>query len=196
MIIYQIGNKTYARKAPSYDGSEGSESRSIQNTRLSSVVTLYQSVKGTCMETAWRLEAKRLNLKSGYNYFVKTNLNAYSNDYTVGDFALLTLSVGQLQQPFHLRQQEAPAGTLSLAWEATPWLGSRRGKDKLCMAVIHDNEPFRVELAESTGFTRLDGEAILQLGRPGSREAHVYCFFANEEQTLFTNSVYFNVPTE
>lgn len=196
MIIYQVGDKTYARQVPSYDGNKDSETRTIQNTRMSSVVTLYQSIKGTFAEIAWRIEARRLLLKSGYNYFVKTNLNAYSNNYTVGDFALLFMTVGQLQIPFNLRRQESPVGTLALTWEVSPWMGKRREKDRLGIAVIYDNEPFRVEFIESTGITRQEGEATLQFGRPGASAAHVYCFFMNETQSEFTNSMYFNVSME
>ena len=108
MVIYHKRGKTFGRKFPSYDGNAGSPTRAHQNTRLSSVVTLYQSVKNTFLVYSWNREANNRNIASGYNLFVKENINAYDTDYNIGDFALLKFTVGDLQMPFHFRQQDAP----------------------------------------------------------------------------------------
>ena len=94
MVIYHKRGKTFGRKFPSYDGNAGSPTRAHQNTRLSSVVTLYQSVKNTFLVYSWNREANNRNIASGYNLFVKENINAYDTDYNIGDFALLKFTVG------------------------------------------------------------------------------------------------------
>lgn len=193
MILYTKKKETFMRKVSTKEPPPRSEAQKTQNTRLSSVVTLYQSIKNTLLDEAWRMEASRQDILSGYNLFVRMNLKAYSKNYTVGDFMLLTLSAGTLQLPFQLRQREITPGTCSLGWEASPWMPTPRISDKLMAAVIYDNEPYRVEIIENTGATRYDGEATFPLSSPGASEAHVYCFFTNKDTSNFTNSVYFNV---
>ncbi len=196
MVIFQKGKKTFGRSLPSYDGNSGSPTRARQNARLSSAVTHYQAIKNTFLYHAWRMEATRREIVSGYNLFLKSNISAYNTDYTVGDFTLLTFILGTLPVPFQMRQQESPAGVLSITWEASPWSNDRRNKDKLSFAVVYDNEPFRVEIIENTGITRFDGEAIIPFARAGAREAHVYAFFTTEKKDAFSNNVYFNVKLE
>ena len=193
MVIYHKRGKTFGRKFPSYDGNAGSPTRAHQNTRLSSVVTLYQSVKNTFLVYSWNREANNRNIASGYNLFVKENINAYDTDYNIGDFALLKFTVGDLQMPFHFRQQDAPEGVLSINWETSPWILDRRNKDELVLAVIYDNEPFRVQIIENTGITRTDGIANIPLEQPDATEAHVYAFFTNADRDSFTNSLYYKV---
>lgn len=194
MVIFQKGKKTFGRALPSYDGNAGSPTRAAQNARLAAVVTLYQSIKETYLCHAWRMEATRKEISSGYNLFISTNLQAYGTDCTVGDFQLLHLTRGVLQTPFQLRRQEAPAGTLSLTWEPAPWSNYHRNRDELALAVIYDHEPFRVEIIDHTGITREDGSAAITLEQPLAREAHVYAFFVNTTRDGFSNSTYFNVP--
>lgn len=196
MVVFQKGNKTYGRALPSYDGNADSPSRKVQNARLAAAVTHYQTIKETFLYHAWRMEATRREVISGYNLFLKENIKAYNTDYTVGDFRLLTLVAGALQVPFRMQQQEAPAGVLSITWEASPWVSRQRNEDAFMLAVIYDDEPFRVEIIENTGITRLDGTATIPLVKAGAGEAHVYAFFTNEKRDAFTNNVYFNVKLE
>lgn len=196
MVVFQKGNKTYGRALPSYDGNADSPSRKVQNARLAAAVTHYQTIKETFLYHAWRMEATRREVISGYNLFLKENIKAYNTDYTVGDFRLLTLVAGALQVPFQMQQQEAPAGVLSITWEASPWVSRQRNEDAFMLAVIYDDEPFRVEIIENTGITRLDGTATIPLAKAGAGEAHVYAFFTNEKRDAFTNNVYFNVKLE
>ncbi|WP_018339408.1 hypothetical protein [Butyricimonas synergistica] len=193
MVIFQKGKKTFGRALPSYDGNAGSATRAAQNARMAAVVTLYQSIKKTYLYDTWRMEATRKEIISGYNLFIQTNLQAYNANYSTGDFRLLHLTLGTLQIPFQMWQQEAPAGMISLIWETTPWSSDRRNKDELALAVIYDNEPFRVEIIDHTGTTRADGRTLIPLENPSAREAHVYAFFMNQEKDKFTNSIYFNV---
>lgn len=97
VVLYQRKGKTFSRNLPSYDGNAGSPTWAQQNTRLSSVVTLYQSVKKTFLVHSWNREANRQNIVSGYNLFVRENIRAYAPDYNVGDFALLKFTLGNLQ---------------------------------------------------------------------------------------------------
>ena len=196
MVIFQKGKKTYGRALPSYDGNADSPSRKVQTARLAAAVTHYQTIKETFLYHAWRMEATRREVISGYNLFLKENIKAYNTDYTVGDFRLLTLIPGALQVPFRMQQQEAPAGVLSITWEASPWVSRQRNKDTFMLAVIYDDEPFRVEIIENTGITRLDGTATIPLAKAGAGKAHVYAFFTNEARDAFTNNVYFNVKLE
>lgn len=69
----------------------------------------------------------------------------------------------------------------------------RRNKDELVLAVIYDNEPFRVQIIENTGITRDIGVANIPLEQPEATEAHVYAFFTNADKDSFTNSRYFKV---
>ena len=96
MVIYHKRGKTFGRKLPSYDGNVDSPIRARQNARLSSVVTLYQSVKNTFLVYSWNREANNRDISSGYNLFVKENINAFDTDYNVGDFALLKFTLGDL----------------------------------------------------------------------------------------------------
>ncbi|MCQ4874456.1 DUF6266 family protein [Butyricimonas paravirosa] len=192
MIIYQMRGETYGRKKPSYDGNAGSPTREVQNSRMTSVVTLFQSIKHTFLVNSWRSDALRNKISSGYNYFVKKNIKAFGDNYNVGDFTQLTLCVGTLQTPFGMKQQPSSARTCSLTWETAPWMLQRRGKDQLIAAVIYEDEPFRVEIITNTGATRQDGEATFSVDRSDVRNVHVYCFFANEDRDLFSESVYFN----
>ena len=196
MVIFQKGKKTYGRALPSYDGNADSPSRKVQNARLAAAVTHYQTIKETFLYHAWRMEATRREVISGYNLFLKENIKAYNTDYTVGDFRLLTLVPGALQVPFRMQQQEAPAGVLSITWEASPWVSRQRNKDTFMLAVIYDDEPFRVEIIENTGITRLDGTATIPLAKAGAGKAYVYAFFTNEARDAFTNHVYFNGKLE
>lgn len=193
MVIYHKRGKTFGRKLPSYDGNVDSPIRARQNARLSSVVTLYQSVKNTFLVYSWNREANNRDISSGYNLFVKENINAFDTDYNVGDFALLKFTLGDLQTPFQFRQQEAPEGILSITWDTAPWICDRRNKDELVLAVIYDNEPFRVQIIENTGITRNDGIANILLDQTNATEAHIYTFFTNADRDSFSNSLYYKI---
>ncbi|RGV36646.1 hypothetical protein DWW18_00125 [Butyricimonas virosa] len=193
MVIYKKRGKTFGRKLPSYDGNVDSPTRAKQNARLSSVVTLYQSVKNTFLVYSWNREATNRDISSGYNLFVKENIKAFDSDYNVGDFALLKFTLGDLQIPFQFRQQQAPEGIFSITWDTTPWICDRRNKDKLILAIIYDNEPFRIQIIENTGISRNDGIANIPLEQPEATEAHVYAFFTNTDRDSFTNSLYYRV---
>lgn len=193
VVLYQRNGKTFSRNLPSYDGNAGSVTRAQQNTRLSSVVTLYQSVKKTFLVYSWNREANRHNIISGYNLFVKENIKAFAPDYTVGDFALLKFTLGDLQIPFHFRQQPGPEGVFSVTWACNPQENARRNEDSLMLVVIYDNEPFRIEIIENTGITRSDGKACIPLAQTEAENAHVYAFFTNQNRDSFTESLYFQV---
>ena len=137
MVIFQKGKKTYGRALPSYDGNADSPSRKVQNARLAAAVTHYQTIKETFLYHAWRMEATRREVISGYNLFLKENIKAYNTDYTVGDFRLLTLVPGALQVPFRMQQQEAPAGVFSITWEASPWVSRQRNKDTFMLCLLY-----------------------------------------------------------
>jgi len=193
VVLYQKRGKTFSRNLPSYDGNAGSPTRAQQNTRLSSVVTLYQSVKKTFLVHSWNREANRQNIVSGYNLFVRENIRAYAPDYNIGDFALLKFTLGDLQIPFHLRQQTAPEGVFSITWDFNPWEHARRNRDELMLVIIYENDPFRIQIIENTGIMRIDGKAYIPLAQTDAGNAHVYAFFTNRERDSFTGSCYFQV---
>ena len=74
MVIFQKGKKTYGRALPSYDGNADSPSRKVQNARLAAAVTHYQTIKETFLYHAWRMEATRREVISGYNLFLKQSV--------------------------------------------------------------------------------------------------------------------------
>ena len=192
MIVYQIKGKTYGRKRPAKDGNANSPIREMQNTRMTSVVTLFQSIKNTFLVDSWRAEARRNEISSGYNYFIKKNFQAFSNNYNIGDFSRLTLCAGTLQIPFNMEKQVSSPGTCTITWDTPAWMLNRRGGDEVMAAIIYDDEPFRVEIISNTGATRQDGNVTLLLSRPEVKNVHAYVFFTNENRDMFSESIYFN----
>lgn len=153
MVVYQMRSKTYGRGKPSYDGNADSPTRKIQNIRMASVVTFFQTIKNTFLTDSWRSDAHRNGVSSGYNYFVKKNFKAFGDNYDIGDFSLLTLCMGTLQTPFGMKKQSSSSGTCTITWDTTPWMLQRRNKDQLIAAVIYEDEPFRIEIITDTGAT-------------------------------------------
>ena len=193
LIYYNVNGKTYTRRAP-VNGKAGTTlDKEVQRSRMRAVGMLYQAVKTTPLVDAWRMAATREHTKTGYHLFVKRNINVFSDDYCVGDFRLLSLSVGQLPVPFQWREKEGKANSCSMQWNSYYPTPGGKGTDRLHAAVIFDNEPYRVEWIGETGYKRSDGEAEIPLEHSSAREAHVYCFFVNEEGDSFSDGVYFHV---
>ena len=61
------------------------------------------------------------------------------------------------------------------------------------VAVVFDDDPYRVVMLDGVNARRKDECALLVLPEGDWKEAHLYCFFGTDDRKRFSPSVYFKV---
>lgn len=192
LVLYQVNGKTCFRRRPRKSGAVFSEKRILQQNRMIGAQTLFLSVKTCVLYDVFNLAAREQNLRSGYHLFLKRNLRAFGENGTI-DYSLLSLSEGNCQFPHHFRPEGGQGKQVRLVWEVQPELSNRQGKDRLMVAAIFSEEPYRIVMLPETGALRRDGQACFFLPAEGNGQAHLYCFFAGETGKSFSAGRYVSV---
>lgn len=157
-IFYAVGDKRYVRRAPAKVSNPRSPAQCLQRWRQVCVQTLFRSVKGTLFQRAADEAAVRLGKRSGYHLFLSRNINAFGEGDRV-DYAKLSFGGACLQLPDGFTCVQNEAGHWELAWQAGIPMATAAPDDRLIVAAICPDEPYRLIVLENICALRKDGRA-------------------------------------
>ena len=190
IVLYTVDGKTYFRQHVPQHADARTEKQLLQRQRLITAQTLFQSVKNCLLYDVFSLAAVQQHRRSGYHLFLKLNTTACGKDYTI-DYSLLTFSQGQLQLPFNFRLSGSNDRQAEFTWSNCQEQTTARGSDRLQVAAIFPDEPFRVKILPGIDAVRKDGYATVPLEKRPGGEVHLYCFFARSDLKSFSDNRYF-----
>ena len=169
-IFYAVGDKRYVRRAPP----------KVSNPRSPAqfpYTTLFRSV--------------RLGKRSGYHLFLSRNINAFGEGDRV-DYAKLSFGGACLQLPDGFTCVQNEAGHWELAWQAGIPMATAAPDDRLIVAAICPDEPYRLIVLENICALRKDGRAEGEWPASG-KELHLYCLFCSASGETFSPDCYFRL---
>lgn len=191
-VIYKVGKKTYARKAPKSVSNPRTGGQTVQRSKLPDAQTMYRATRGSVLERVYALVAREEERRSGYHWFLHANMKVFGvNDYV--DYPRLVLADGSLQLPFGVRVVESDAGKVGLEWMDNTSTVTARATDRLMVAAIFDDEPYQPVVLEGVTGCRADGRGVVPVPGGGWNEVHLYCFFGAADGQRYSPCVYFSI---
>lgn len=191
-IRYHRYGKEFFRARPSHYRDKRTEQQVLQRIRLEAAVVLYRTLKTTLLPALWK-EAAHSRGCSGYNLFIKRNINAFDKEGKITDHAKLSFAEGSLQLPDHL--QVVPSGRRSLLvrWRDLPEQAKARANDRLCYALIRSSSPFEVIVETDTAVLRQAETTELFPPWEAGETLWLYVFFHNPGKNRFTDQRFFEI---
>lgn len=157
MIIYQIGNKSYARRTFRANNPKTMKQQEVR-ARFLVAIRFYQKLKETSLRRILKVSAQG-NSFNGYTFYLEKNMKVFCADGRIGDFSQLQFSAGKRQRVFHLRGGIGPEGRVLLQWEKVGGRGFVEDDDRLMVVVLHEGRAFCPRVLENIGGVRKDGVA-------------------------------------
>lgn len=193
LIFYNVGDKTYVRGFTKKPFNPQSPDQTLQRNRLVAAQTFFQSVKGCILYEVLNLAAREQKKRSGYHLFLKLNINAFGEGGYV-DYSLMTFAQGKLQLPYNFNAGIGEERKVDLSWDTTLGQSTSRETDRLLVAAVFADEPFRVVMLDGVDTVRRGGCAQLCLPEGKQGTVHLYCFFGNRDLQAFSDNRYFCIP--
>lgn len=192
LIVYTVGEKTYARKKPEKvrDPKTGKQLR--QRAKFPAVQAFYQSVKSGILKKVYDLAAKEEGSRSGYHLFMHFNIMAFGESGFI-DYSLLRLAHGMQQLPYSLEVKTVSEDGVEFSWLDNSLTMMAQASDHLMVAAVFDDDPFQVVMLDGITACRKDGWASVKLPGGSWTTAHLYCFFGTGDRKRFSASKYFKV---
>jgi len=168
-------------KAENYNDAQ-TEEQVNQRTKFAACVAFSQSIMDTLIKPIWDRKAVKM---SGFNLFMKTNINVFDDEGQLIGLENLKLSVGSLPLPTGIVVQNdgVVAGAIRITWEDNSGTGKASATDRLRVVAISNGA-----LVDMKGlaFTRSEGLANVQLPYGSGVTIHVYVFFQNDGNTMYS----------
>jgi len=168
-------------KAENYNDAQ-TEGQVNQRTRFAACAAFSKPIMDTLIKPIWDRKAVHM---SGFNLFMKTNIDLFDDGGQLTGLENLKLSVGNLPLPPNIVIQNdgATAGAIRITWEDNSGIGIAAATDRLRIVAISNGS-----IVDLRGlvFTRSEGLANVQLPF-GAGIVHVYVFFQNEGNTKYSN---------
>jgi len=168
-------------KAENYNDAQ-TEEQVNQRTKFAACVAFSQSIMDTLIKPIWDRKAVKM---SGFNLFMKTNINVFDDEGQLIGLENLKLSVGSLPLPTGIVVQNdgVVAGAIRITWEDNSGIGKASATDRLRVVAISNGA-----LVDMKGlaFTRSEGLANVQLPYGSGVTIHVYVFFQNDGNTMYS----------
>ncbi|WP_251621552.1 DUF6266 family protein [Odoribacter lunatus] len=191
-VAYHRYGKTYYRRRPDKYRDACTPVQQLQRGRMPAVVAFYQNLKDSFIARIWRAAALQ-NGCSGYNLFVKYNINAFEQNGEVADYSKLTLSEGTLPLPEHIRIEKTGEREVTVRWDDLLPVSISRKSDRLFAAVIYSSNPFEVHLLATEDTCRGDLCTTLMLDNSPEDTVHLYLFFGSEKPESYSAQQYFSI---
>ena len=142
----------------------------------------------------WRAAA-RAEGKMAHNLFNSTNCRCFSGEGKLVDFVNFTFTKGSLLLPRGLKieQVEGTERRFRVSWQEEREWATATGSDLLQIGVLYDSLPLGPRLAVSVSGRRQDLCGEFTLSERATDGAHVYCFFAREDGSAYSDCQYFRI---
>ena len=188
VIIYQIGNKSYARRTFRANNPKTIKQQEVR-ARFLVAIRFYQKLKETSLRRILKVSAQG-NSFNGYTFYLEKNMKVFCADGRIGDFSQLQFSAGKRQRVFHLRGQIDLEGRVLLQWEKVGGRGVVEDDDRLMVVVLHEGRAFCPRVLENTGGVRKDGMASFRIDGWKGETLHLYCLFISPDEKQLSMSQY------
>jgi hypothetical protein len=158
--------------------------QSVHFNKFGAGISLAKSVKNTIIKPIWNQKAVKM---SGFNLFVKTNKDVFDETGAVYDFPNLKFSVGDLPLPENIAvaNDVTGNGAIVITWNNNTAIAIAAPTDLLRVVVLNRNEPV---VLNGLTFTRNAGSATIQLPYGAGETVHLYIFFEDETNKIYSNS--------
>ncbi len=182
--------KTYYRRRPERYRDACTAVQQLQRGRMPAAVAFYRNLKDTFISRIWRTSAREEGC-SGYNLFVKHNINAFDLEGVIADYSKINLSYGTLPLPEHLRVERTGDNEVRIRWDNPLPVSYSRQNDRLFAAAIYSSNPFEVRFPDTKGICRQNLSATLVLTNQPEDEIHLYLFFGSVQPENYSVQHYF-----
>lgn len=181
-------------KKRKWEMEERSEKQKALSGRFAIVQTFYSEYCERVSPVIWRLAAKE-NGQMPHNLFNSLNCKCFSGSGMLVDFEKFLFTQGQLLLPWSMRIEQN-GRSYRVTWEEERDWETAAPTDKLCVGVLYSRYPGAPRLLSQVTGRR--GELCGEFSPDEilGKDAHIYCFFAREDETAFSESCYFRVGGE
>lgn len=197
MIYYVVDGKQYVRRAAlpgkkrkwEKEGIPAKQQGAI--TRFSMLQSYHSFFKGYVSKEIWKAAGRAEHCRAD-NLFHKTNYHCFDEEGKFVDFDRFSFSRGELLLPRKIAL-EGDGVNYRLTWEEERCGLLTAPEDALCIGVIYEARTGRPQLLKEVSGKRADCEGNFTLNRKEAGTVHIYCFWAREDQTAFSDSVHFSL---
>jgi hypothetical protein len=129
---------------------------------------------------------------SGHNLFISKNIAAFDKSGNIDSYDRLTISVGNMPPPKDSLAQVNPEtpGQIQLCWSDNSNTCDASPNDRLNLVTIVNGEAsYYTDLTATRGVQ----SATITIPAAKDNTVHLYIFFANEKNNLFSESIYHKV---
>ncbi|MBS7156400.1 MAG: hypothetical protein KH112_12445 [Sanguibacteroides justesenii] len=152
----------------------------------------YQQLKETLLKEVWKNEGHRQKT-NGYALFMKRNIHVFTPEGKIADFSRLQIGIGRRQDVNNMAYSVSPEDKVTLQWDDNSGSPTAKATDRLIVVVLYGNRSFTPVVLDHLPFLREDEIATFSLQRKKGIKAHIYCFFASQDYTHFSNDKYFKL---
>ena len=182
-LIYYVRNGVQCVRRAEVPGKKRKKERSDQQKGVTGRFAIVQAFYAAyCRQMA-------------HNLFNSTNCRCFSGEGKLVDFVNFTFTKGSLLLPRGLKieQVEGTERRFRVSWQEEREWATATGSDLLQIGVLYDSLPLGPRLAVSVSGRRQDLCGEFTLSERATDGAHVYCFFAREDGSAYSDCQYFRI---
>lgn len=197
LIYYVMNGKQYIRRVAIPGKKRKSEISGIHPkhkgmmTRFAYIQSYYSFFKRSISEMIWKTAGQAEHSRAA-NLFHRINSHCFSGEGKLVDFATFRFSYGELQLPRNIAV-EKDGEIFRVTWEDEREGTLAAAEDRLCIGVIYEERPGAPQLAEEVTGQRGEMKGTFRLNGTSEGTTHIYCFFAREDETAYSESFYFRL---
>ena len=182
-LIYYVRNGVQCVRRAEVPGKKRKKERSDQQKGVTGRFAIVQAFYA------------RAEGKMAHNLFNSTNCRCFSGEGKLVDFVNFTFTKGSLLLPRGLKieQVEGTERRFRVSWQEEREWATATGSDLLQIGVLYDSLPLGPRLAVSVSGRRQDLCGEFTLSERATDGAHVYCFFAREDGSAYSDCQYFRI---
>lgn len=197
LIYYVMNGKQYVRRAAIPGKKRKVETEGIspqhqqQINRFSIVQSYYSFFRVYVSDKIWKTAAPLVQSRP-HNLFHRVNSPCFNGQGELIDFATFRFSFGELQLPRNI-SIERDGDHYVVTWEEERTGALAAADDRLYIGIIYDAKPGAPRLIKEVSGKRGDMRGTFRPDKNDAGTMHVYCFFGREDETAFSESLYFKM---
>lgn len=197
LVYYVMNGKQYVRRAAIPGKKRKIETTGINPqhqqliNRFSYVQSYYSFFRIHVSENIWRTAAQLVQSRS-QNLFHRINSPCFNGRGELVDFTTFRFSLGELQLPRNI-SIERNGDHFVVTWEDERAGSLAAAEDRLYVGIIYDTHPGAPRLLKEVSGKRSDMKGTFRPDQKDQAPMHAYCFFGREDETAFSESLYFRL---
>ena len=177
----------YMRVKADRRNDANTEGQIAQRSRFSGILRFAQSVLNPIVRPIWEVAAKGLQM-TGFNLFIKDNMEAFDAEGNVIDFGQLQMSKGDLAPAkLAIASTDGVEKSVTVSWPDNTGQGQSNANDRLRLLAVKEG---KIPVLLNTSFERSAGTGDYVIPFETGDEIHVYAFFENADGDQFSVDTY------